>query len=146
MAKVISKNKNAFFNYEVLQKFEAGIELVGWEVKSIRENKVNLKGSFCSWKANELYVNNMHISQYMNVEGDETRPRKLLLHKRELKKLLKDSVEKGITIVPLKLLWSNSGFVKIVISLAKGKNKSDKREVIKKRDFERLKKQNFMGM
>ena len=82
----------------------------------------------------------------MNVEGEEARSRKLLLHKRELRRLQKDSSERGLTIVPLKMFWSSSSYVKLQIALVRGKNKSDKRETIKKRDFERSKKQNFMGM
>ena len=86
MQKIISKNKDAFFNFELSDKVEAGISLKGWEVKSLRAGNGNLKGSFCSFKDGELYISNLHISQYMNVVGDETRPRKLLLHKSQLKK------------------------------------------------------------
>ena len=137
MAKVISKNKDAYFNYEMIDKYEAGIQLKGWEVKSIRAGKMNLKGAFCSFKNNELFISNMHVSLYMSTPGDETAPRKLLLHKSQLKKL-KDGVKvKGFSIVPTVIKWSSKGLVKVDIALARGKNKIDKREVIKKRDQER---------
>lgn len=140
MAKVISKNKDAFFNYEILDTFEAGIELKGWEVKSIRAGRVNLKGAFCTFMKNELYLSNMHINQYMNVPGDETRPRKLLLHKTQIKKIKDSSSTKGFSVVATTLKWSSKGFVKVDIAIGKGKSKVDKREVIKKRDQERINK------
>lgn len=137
MAKVISKNKDSFFNYELLDRFEAGVELLGWEVKSIREGKANLKGAFCSFKGEELFLSNLHISQYMNVLGDETRPRKLLLHKSQLRKLKESVKTKGFSIVAVTLKWSSKGLVKVDIALGRGKNKADKRQTIKKRDLER---------
>ena len=137
MAKVISKNKDAFFNYELIDRFEAGIELLGWEVKSIRSGKANLKGAFCSFRGGELFLSNLHISQYMSVLGDETRPRKLLLHKNQLKKLQQSVKVKGHSIVATTLKWSSKGYVKVDIWLGKGKNVKDKRLTIKKRDLER---------
>lgn len=137
MAKVISKNKEAFFNYEMLDTFEAGIQLKGWEVKSIREGKVNLKGAFCSFKGDELFVSNMHINLYMNVPGDETAPRKLLLHKSQLRKLKEGVKVKGHSIVATTLKWSSKGYVKLDVSLGRGKSKIDKRQTIKERDAER---------
>ena len=146
MAKIISKNKNANFNYELLNKYEAGVELLGWEIKSIRLGKVNIKSSFCSFRNNELFVSNIHIDNYMNVLGDKTRPRKLLLHKNQLKKLKEKIKVKGIAIIPIALKWSSKGYVKIDIALGKGKSKIDKREAIKKRDTEREIKKTIKNM
>ena len=137
MAKVIVKNKEAHFNYELLDIYEAGIELLGWEVKSIRASRVQLKNSFVTFVKGEAFVSNMHIDQYMNVPADETRPRKLLLHKSQLKKLKEGVKVKGYSIVPTTLKWSSKGFVKLDIALGKGKSKIDKRETIKKRDIDR---------
>lgn len=137
MAKLISKNKDAFFNYEMLDIFEAGIQLKGWEVKSIRAGRVNLKGAFCSFKDKELFVSNMHVNTYMNIPGDETAPRKLLLHKSQLKKIKEGARIKGNAIVATRLKWSSNGYVKIDIAVGRGKTKMDKREIIKKRDSER---------
>ena len=146
MSKVISKNKDAFFNYEILDKYEAGIQLKGWEIKSIREGNISLKGSFCSFNKNELFVSNMHISLYMNIPGDETSPRKLLLNKNEIKKIQNAIQAKGLTVVPLTLKLSNKGLAKLDIAIGKGKTKFDKREVIKKRDQERINKNHYKGM
>ena len=143
MAKVISKNKDAFFNYEILDKFEAGIQLKGWEVKSIRAGKVNLKGAFCSFKGQELYLSNMHINLYMSVPGDETSPRKLLLHKTQLRKMKEASKVKGHSIVATTLKWNSKGLVKVDIAIGKGKSKTDKRQTIKKRDDERMSKKYY---
>ena len=143
MAKVISKNKDAFFSYEILDTFEAGIQLKSWEVKSIRAGKVNLKGAFCSFKGNELFISNMHINTYMNIPGDETSPRKLLLHKPQLNKLKNSIKIKGYSIVATTLKWSSKGLVKVDIGIGKGKSKVDKRETIKKRDAERSSKKYY---
>lgn len=140
MAKVITKNRRAFFDYEIINNYEAGIVLEGWEIKSIRNSNVSLKGAFCSFKGDELFVNNMNISQYMNVEGDCLRARKLLLNKRELKKIKTSIEEKGLTIIPLTLKLSSKGLAKIDIAVSKGKKLHDKREVIKKRDQQRISK------
>ena len=137
MAKVIAKNKSAHFNYELLDKYEAGIELKGWEVKSIRAGKVQIKNAFVSYSKGEFFISNMYINQYMQVPGDETRPRKLLLHKRQIKKLKESVRVKGIAIVPVTLKWSSKGYVKVDIAVGRGKSKIDKRETIKKRDVER---------
>lgn len=137
MAKVIAKNKEAYFNYELLDIYEAGIELLGWEVKSIRAGKVQLKNAFVSFKQGEAFISNMHINQYMLVPGDETRPRKLLLKKSELKKLREAIKAKGLAVVPTTLKWSSGGWVKVDIALARGKSKVDKRETIKERDIQR---------
>ncbi|WKX02511.1 SsrA-binding protein SmpB [Candidatus Mycoplasma mahonii] len=143
MAKVISKNKDAFFNFQILSTFEAGIELNGWEVKSIRDGNVVLRGSFCSFVKDELFVSNMNVSNYMSIPGNRTRPRKLLLHKRELRRLKETVKVKGNSIVAITLKWSRKGKIKLDIGIGKGKNRADKREVIKKRDFERQRRNKY---
>ncbi len=146
MMKVISRNKDAFFNYHLIDKYDAGIQLFGWEVKSIRKGNVNIKSSFCSFKNNELFVSNIHINNYMNSSGDETRPRKLLLNKKELKKIKESIKVKRYTIIPTILKWSSKGYIKIEIALSKGKTKFDKREIIKKRDIDREMKKTIKNM
>lgn len=130
MSKVIAKNKFATSDYEILDKYVAGIELQGWEVKSIRAGNVNLKNSFCSFKKNELFVSNMHVSSWMLEKNDEFRARKLLLHKKELLRILTKVDKLKCTIVPLTLMWKN-GKIKLEISIAKKRNKIDKRQKIK---------------
>ena len=137
MAKIIVKNRQARYNYELLDTFEAGIQLAGWEVKSIRAGRVQLKNAFVSFMDGEAYLSNMHVNLYMDNPGDETRPRKLLLHKSQIKKLREGVKVKGMAVVPTVLKWSKSGYVKVDVSLAKGKSVVDKRETIKKRDVER---------
>lgn len=130
------KNKRAYFDYEILEEYEAGIVLKGTEIKSIRKGKANLKDSYAIIRNNEAYLLNMHISHYEQgniFNHDETRTRKLLLHKREIMKI-RDSLEtKGLTLIPLKLYF-NSNCAKILIGLARGKKTYDKRESIKKRE------------
>ncbi|CAM9101501.1 SsrA-binding protein SmpB [Mycoplasma marinum] len=142
MAKVIAKNKDAHYSYELVERIESGLELQGWEVKSIRAGKVSLRGAFVNFKDDEAYLMGMQISQYMAVQGDELRNRKLLLHKHQLKKLKQGVSQKGMSIVAVTLKWSNGGYVKVDISLARGKSKVDKRDTIKQRDISRkIKKQ-----
>lgn len=131
------RNKKAFFEYHILDKYVAGIQLLGTEIKSIREGKANLNDSFCSFLNNQLYVRNMHIAEYSNgsfYNHEAKRDRALLLTKKELKKLREKSEEKGYTIVPLQLLISERGFAKLEIALAQGKKEFDKRETIKERE------------
>ena len=133
------KNKKAYFDYFILKELEAGIELFGTEIKSIRNGSVQLKDSFVKIKNNEAYVINMFIGKYFEgnqFNHDETRTRKLLLHKREIIRLKLETDSQGISIVPLKLYLKNNK-VKLLIGLAKGKKLYDKRETIKKRDLER---------
>lgn len=133
-------NKKAYFDYELLEKYVAGLVLDGTEVKSIREGKVNLKDSFCFFQDNELWVKGMHISHYQEGGIDNhspTRLRKILLHKRELRKLQKAKEEKRLTIVPTDLFLNDKGLIKIRIALAKGKRAYDKRASIKERDLTR---------
>jgi SsrA-binding protein len=133
-------NKRAFFDYQLVEKYEAGIVLTGSEIKSIRQAKVNLGDAYCYFKEGELFVKNMHISPYEHggfANHQPTRDRKLLLHKHELRKLYRAVKEDGYTIVPVRLYITKKGLAKLEIALAKGKKTYDKRETIKKRDLER---------
>lgn len=138
--KLILNNRKAFHEYFILEEFVAGIQLVGPEVKSIRQGKVSIKEAHCYLNGGELFIKSMHISEYK--EGtynnvDPIRDRKLLLTKKELIKLEREHKTTGITIVPLALFFSETGFIKIRIGLAKGKKLYDKREDLKKEDLKR---------
>ena len=140
MSDINIRNKKAWHDYEILEKFVAGIQLMGTEIKSIRSGKVSLVDSYCHFYEGELYVRGMHISEYKfgNIFNHKpARERKLLLSKRELKKLEKNVREKGLTIVALKVFISNSGYAKLEIALARGKKEYDKREDMKKKDTQR---------
>lgn len=130
------KNKKVNFDYEILDTYEAGIVLTGTEIKSIRAGKVNLRDSYAIVRNGEVYLLNMHISHYEQgniFNHDETRTRKLLLHKKEIYKI-RDSLEKeGLTLVPLKLYFKDN-YAKILLGVARGKKNYDKREAMKKRD------------
>ena len=130
-------NKKAAFNYERIESFKAGIVLTGTEVKSLREGKVNMSDSYCFFKQGELWVKNLHISEYKfgtYANHEPLRMRKLLLQQRELKKLQHSVKEKGLTIIPYRLFFNERNLVKIEIFLARGKKVHDKRETIKARD------------
>lgn len=133
------QNRKANFDYEIIDTYEAGIVLTGTEIKSIRDGKANLKDSYAIIKNNELFLLNMHISSYEQgnrFNHEETRTRKLLMHKKEILKL-RDKLEiEGYTLIPIKLYFKGS-IAKILIGLAKGKKNYDKRESIKKKDMER---------
>ena len=140
------RNKKASFEFEFLEKFIAGIVLQGTEIKSIRMGKVNFGDAYCSFIKNELYVKEFHISAYekgTHYNHEPKRERKLLLSKKELRRLMTKSEEKGLTIIPIRIFISPRGFAKLEIALARGKKVYDKRESIKrkdlKRDMERLK-------
>ncbi|MCD6193647.1 MAG: SsrA-binding protein SmpB [Candidatus Aminicenantes bacterium] len=138
--RVIATNKKALFNYEILETYEAGVVLTGSEVKSIREGRVSLKESYAEIKDGEVFLVNCHISPYpaANIFNHEPkRRRKLLLHKREIKRLLGRTTEKGFTLVPTKLYLNDRGIVKVELALAKGKKAYQKREAIRERDRER---------
>lgn len=131
------KNKKAYFNYEIKEKYEAGIQLTGTEIKSIREGKVSLTDAYCKFKKGEIFVK-MKISEYSHggvYNHDPDRLRKLLLTKRELKKLEKKVTESGYTLIPLRLYINNKGLAKMEIALAKGKKKYDRRESVKEKDM-----------
>lgn len=136
---VYAKNKKAGFDYFLETKYEAGIELVGTEVKSIKLGKVSIKESFVRIIKGEVYIMNMHISSYKfgNINNtNETRVRKLLLNKKEITKLNEKIKEKGYTIVPVSI-YSKNRLIKLEIALAKGKKNYDKREVLKKKTIQR---------
>ncbi len=140
MAATEIKNKKAWHEYEILDKYVAGIQLTGTEIKSIRAGKASLVDSYCFFTGDELYVKNMHITEYDygNIFNHfPKRDRKLLLTRRELRKLQKNIKEKGLTIVTLKLFIATNRFAKLEIALARGKKEYDKRETIKKKDSAR---------
>ncbi len=145
--KVVATNKQAYHNYNIVDTYEAGLVLQGSEVKSIREGQVNLKDSFVRIDEGEAYVLNMYIAPYKpasKLQHDPYRKRKLLLHKREILKLMGKVQEKGYTIVPTKLYFKN-GKAKLEIALAKGKAKHEKRQAIKERDLKRELSKKYKG-
>jgi SsrA-binding protein len=134
------KNKRASFEYLLLEKFTAGIILTGSEIKSIREGKVSLQEAYCDFLQNELFIKQMNIAQYKQASYNNHEPardRKLLLNKRELKKLKKKLDEKGLTIIPLRMFVNDRGLAKVEIALGKGKKIYDKRESLKEKDEKR---------
>ena len=134
------KNKKAYFNYEIVEKIEAGMMLAGSEVKSLRAGQANMGDSFAVIKRGEVWLVKLHISPYSHSSFFNHSPmnkRKLLLHKREIKKLTTKIREQGFTLVPLKIYFNDRGYVKCELGLAKGKKRFDKREDIKKRDVAR---------
>lgn len=147
--KIIAENRKARYNYFIEDQLEAGLVLKGTEVKSLRMGKANLKDAYARVKDGEVFVYQMHISPYPFAyydNHDPLRPRKLLLHKREIKRLISKVNEKGFTLVPLKIYFI-AGKAKITLALAKGKRKYDKREAIRrrdeKRDMERARKEDY---
>jgi SsrA-binding protein len=137
---IAAENRKARHDFHLLETFEAGVALLGTEVKAIREGRANLRESYCRLSDGQAYLLNAHIGQYSHggsASHDPLRPRKLLLHRTELNKLLGKTTERGLTIVPLKLFFSKKGRVKLEIALAKGKKTIDKRETIKRREAER---------
>ena len=141
----VATNKKAYHDYFVLEKYEAGIELFGTEIKSIRAGRVNLKGSFCSVDDGEMFVIGMHISPYEmgnRFNRDPLRKKKLLLHKKEIMKLFGESQQQGLSIIPLELYIKN-GRAKLSIGLCKGKKLYDKRAVQAKKDANRTIEREF---
>lgn len=137
--KLICRNRKAYFEYQVDDLYEAGLVLKGTEVKSLRLGKANIEDSYARFRDGELYLLNAHISPYPHAAGenhDPTRPRKLLLRRRELKRLLGKLTERGYTLIPLKLYFKNE-YAKVELALAKGKKKADKRETIRRREEQR---------
>ncbi len=136
-ARIEIKNKRARYEYFLSDELTAGIVLSGTEIKSIRMGKVNITDAYCAFEKGELFVKNMHISEYVFGSYNKHEPRterKLLLNRRELKKYETKTKERGFTIIPLRLFISNKGFAKLDIALAKGKKQYDKRESIKQKD------------
>ena len=138
--KVITTNRKAFHDYNIFDKFIAGIVLTGTEIKSVRNNAINLKDSFCKIEDNEIFLYNCHISPYEQgnrYNHKEQRVRKLLLTKKEILKMQSKIKKDGYTIIPLEVFISPKGFAKVEIGLAKGKKLYDKRETIAKKDQQR---------
>ena len=139
--KSITKNKKAYFEYQILDKYTAGIKLQGSEVKSIRAGKVSIVEAYCFIANDEIFIKGMHITEHK--EGGihnnhiPVRDRKLLMKKKEIIKLNDNIAQKGLTIVPLEIILTNTGFIKLEIGLAKGKNLYDKRNSLKEKDLKR---------
>jgi len=140
MTNTIIKNKKALFDFNVEEQIEAGISLKGWEVKSLRDNRGNIKESYAVLKNNEVFLIGAHFSPLRNAnitdESEATRTRKLLLNKKEIAKLNGYISQKGYTLIPISLYWKN-GKVKVKLGLAKGRKQQDKRHLIKERDWKR---------
>ncbi|MEJ5331022.1 MAG: SsrA-binding protein SmpB [Desulfobaccales bacterium] len=137
--KLICRNRKAYFEYTVDALYEAGLVLTGTEVQSLRLGKANIEDAYARFRNGELYLFNSHISPYPFASTDNhdpDRPRKLLLHRRELKRLLGKLQERGYTLIPLKLYFKNQ-YAKVELALAKGKKKADKRETIRRREEQR---------
>lgn len=135
----IAENRKAFHDYHIVDTYEAGVVLLGTEVKSIREGNVNLRDSFARVEGGEVWIYNVHISPYSHrgsAAHEELRQRKLLLHRDEIRKMVGKVAEKGLTLVPLELYFKN-GRVKVQLALAKGKQEHDKRETLRRREVDR---------
>ena len=138
--KINIKNKRATFDYEIIERYIAGIQLGGTEIKSIREGRASLVDSYCYFVSGELWTKGMNIAEYFYGTYNNhqpTRERKLLLHKKELNKLERKTKESGLTIIPLRLFLNDRGYAKLEIALAKGKKQHDKRETLKQKDASR---------
>ena len=137
--RLLADNRKAHHDYHILGTYEAGIVLLGTEVKSIREGRVNLRDSFARVEGSEVFIYNVHVSPYSHrgyADHEPTRRRKLLLHKGEIRRLIGKTVERGMTLVPVRMYLKN-GRVKVVVGVAKGKKTYDKRETIRRREAER---------
>ena len=138
--KIVSSNKKAYFNYEIIESLEAGIALLGSEVKSVREGRISLKDSYAEIKNGEVFLLHMNISPYEQANifnHDPLRERKLLLHRQEIKRLIGKIREKGYTLIPTKVILNEKGKVKVEVSLAKGKRTYEKKRAIKERELDR---------
>lgn len=149
--KIIAQNKKAFFDYDIHDKFEAGIVLTGDEVKALREGRVSLIGAFATVHGGELYMINCKISPYSKAytkkdEEASTRRRKLLLHKKELNRLIGDISKKGITILPLKIYFNERNIAKVELGVGKHKKAVGKKEAIKERDITRQTRRELKGI
>jgi SsrA-binding protein len=136
---LIADNRKAFFDYHILDTFEAGIALLGTEVKGIREGHANLRDSYARVEKGEIWLYNVHINAYSHrgyADHDPKRRRKLLLHRQEIRKLIGKTTEKGLTLVPTRMYFKN-GKVKVALALAKGKQSHDKRETMRRREVDR---------
>jgi SsrA-binding protein len=140
MAETVASNKKAFRDFEIFERWECGIVLTGAEVKSIRAGEVNFKDSFARLEKEEVWLYNLHISPYGQASFGEEEPdrmRKLLLNRREIKKLFGKVSQKGLTLVPTKIYFNKRGFAKVELALAKGRRLYDKREAVKKKTLDR---------
>jgi SsrA-binding protein len=139
--KSITRNKKAYFEYQILDKYTAGIKLQGSEVKSIRAGKISIVEAYCFIVNDEIFIKGMHITEHkeggIHNNHNPNRDRKLLMKKKEIIKLNENISQKGLTIVPLEVILTNTGFVKLEIGLAKGKNLYDKRNSLKEKDLKR---------
>lgn len=140
--KIIVQNKKALFDYDIARKIEAGVVLTGDEVKSLRAKRGSLNGSFATVKGNELFLLNCNISMYSHAyskkdDDSVTRSRKLLLHRKELNKLIGEISQKGVTVVPLKIYFNGKGLVKIELGVGKHRKAEGKKELLKERDIKR---------
>jgi SsrA-binding protein len=136
----VATNRKAYHDYFIEEKFEAGIMLQGTEVKSMREGRVNLQDSYASVKGNEVFLHHCHISPYSHgniMNHEPLRTRKLLLHRKEINKLLGKTQQQGLTLIPLRIYFSKRGLAKVELGLAKGKKQHDRRESIKTREASR---------
>jgi SsrA-binding protein len=137
--KIIAENRKAHHDFHLLETFEAGMVLVGTEVKAIREGKVNLRDSFAKVEGGEIFAHNIYIGSYSSrgyADHEALRKRKLLLRREEIRKLIGKTIEKGMTLVPVRMYFKN-GRVKLAVSLAKGKQDHDRRETIRRREIDR---------
>jgi SsrA-binding protein len=144
---VVASYRKAFHHYEILEELEAGLSLMGPEVKSLREGKASMDGSFARVEGREVFLHNLYLPPYKQNTSEEippTRPRKLLLHAREIEKLLAKQQVKGLSLIPLEIYFKG-GWAKVRLALAKGKRGPDKRESIKKRETERELERGFKG-
>ncbi len=138
--KTIAKNRRAFHDYEILETFEAGIELTGTEVRSLRDSNAQLTDTFALIRNGEAWLNNLHIAPFKNgniANVDPDRRRKLLLHKKQIRYLAEKTQEKGLAIVPIKMYFNKNNLVKVEIALARGKKLYDKRNSLKEKDTKR---------
>jgi SsrA-binding protein len=137
--RVVADNRKARHDYHILETYEAGVALLGTEVKAIREGRVNLRDSYARTDGGEVWMVNVHISSYSHrgyADHAEMRQRKLLLHRHEIRKLIGRTAEKGLTLVPLQMYFKN-GRIKVLVGLARGKQAHDKRETIRRREVDR---------
>ncbi len=140
--RVVAENRKARHNFDIYERFEAGIALEGSEVKSLREGKANIAESYASPEDGELYLINSSIQEYKQANRfnhEERRPRKLLMHKREIARLIGATEREGMTLIPLRLYFNDRGIAKVELGLAKGRKKHDKREAEKEKDWQRQK-------
>jgi len=136
---ILSKNKKAYFDYEILKTMIAGMQLKGYEVKSLKNKHVSFPGSYISTQNEQIWIKNLNIGKYKNAtipDFDHLRTRKLLLHQNEIDELIKNIDKKGITVIPLEIILKNN-LLKLKIGIARGKKKYDKREILKKRSLDR---------